>query len=521
MLKQQITAYCNANYPQGTLRFLKDKMFIKIFGKQSHDVIQSHNTFLTDSYPLPVLVYNYLHDVVTQPTCKQCHNPTKFSPTNKWPTYCSNKCRFADSDTITAKRQQTNLKKYGSTNVLTSEYGAKKAQQTHLQKYGVKHYNMTAEYRERHKSGDIVRTLDTDQQRRTFRTTFFNKLPQIVPTLTPLFDLEYFIEHGAGSYHNYSWSCNVCSHKFERWLNLGMRPICPQCAPTGTQHEIELKNFLHKHGVEFKYRSRKLLGNGTEIDLFIPSKNIGIEIDGLYWHHELKVGKSYHLDKTNAAEKQGIRLIHIFGDEFYRKEKIVYSRLKHILGIVHRRIYARKCVVRKISNSVKSKFLNKYHIQGDGKGCVHLGLFYRDRLVAVMDIGKQRPGIGKTSEENVMELIRFATVSNFTIVGGASKMLKHFQRMNVTNKLISYADRRWSNGDVYKKIGFKLVSTSSPNYWYTKNFTERLHRIGFQRSQLAVKLQNYDPTLSERDNMLNNKFLRVWDCGTLRYELTW
>lgn len=521
MLKQQITDYCNATYPQGTLRLLKDKMFIKIFGKQAYDTIQTHNTFLADEYPLTVLVYNYLNDIVAQPLCKQCQGPTKFNPTNKWPIYCSNKCRFADSAATTAKRQQTNLEKYGTTNVLVSKHGFEKSKQTHLQKYGAEHYNMTAEYRERHKSGDIVRTPNIEQQRKTFRTNFYNKLHELVPTLIPLFDLEQYIKHGAGSYHNYLWSCKVCSHKFERWLNLGMRPICPQCAPTGTQHEVDVKNFLHKHGIEYKYRNRKLLGNGTEIDLFIPSKNIGIEIDGLYWHHELRVGKTYHLDKTNAAEKQGIRLIHIFGDEFHRKERVVYNRLKHILGIVHRRIFARKCVVREVDSSTKSKFLNKYHIQGDGKGYIHLGLFHRNRLVAVMDIGKQRPGIGKTSEEGVMELIRFATVSNFTIVGGASKLLKHFQRMNITNKLISYADRRWSNGDVYKKLGFKLINTSSPNYWYTNNFTERLHRIGFQRSQLAAKLLKYDPTLSERDNMLNNKFYRVWDCGTLRYELTW
>lgn len=520
MLKQQITNYCNSNYPDGTLRFLKDKMFIKTFGQQAYDTIQSHNNFLVDQYPLPVLVHNYLNDITIQPTCKQCSSPTKFNTNNKWPVYCSNKCRFADSATTTTKRKQTNLEKYGATNVLASHHGIEKSKQTHLEKYGVSHYNMTAEYRERHKTGDIVRKHNPELLRTTFRTNFFNKLNDIVPNLIPLFDLNHFIEHGAGSYHNYQWECRVCSHRFERWLNLGMRPICPHCAPTGTQHEVEMKDFLHKHGIEYKYRSRKLLGDGTEVDLFIPSKNIGIEIDGLYWHHEQRVGKQYHLDKTEAAEKQGIRLIHIFGDELHRKERVVYNRLKHILGLVSRRVYARNCEVREISNNIKAKFLNKYHIQGDGNGSIHLGLFYRNRLVSVMDIGRQRPGIGKTTD-NCMELIRFATVANFTVVGGAGKLLKHFQRMNTTNKLVSYADRRWSEGSVYTKLGFKLTSKSAPNYWYTKNFTERLHRIGFQRSQLEKKLETYDSSLSERDNMLNNKFYRVYDCGTLRYELTW
>jgi hypothetical protein len=137
-----------------------------------------------------------------------------------------------------------------------------------------------------------------------------------------------------------------------------------------------------------------------------------------------------------------------------------------------------------------------------------------------MDFGKQRPGIGKGTGD-AMELIRFASISNFNVVGGASKLLKAFKQQSDIRKLVSYADRRWSVGNVYEKLGFKLTATSKPNYWYTKNFTERLHRIGFQRAQLEKKLPSYDENLTERDNMLNNKFYRVWDCGTLRYELNW
>ena len=518
MLKQQITSFCDQQY-KGSLRFIKDKLFIKQFGQTAYDTIQRHNSFLVEEYPLSVKVYNYLYDINQQPLCKTCNGVVKFNSTKQWLTYCSKKCRGADS-AVTEKRRSTNIQKYGSSNYLASEQGLNKSKESHLKRYGVTHYNKTQAYVDRIKSGDIVRTFDGDKYRKTVRTKFYNDLRTVVPTLTPLFTEEKYIKHGASSYHEYDWQCDVCGHKFQRWLNIGLRPLCPHCLPQGTEHERLIKDFLHKHGVEYVFRSKKLLNNNLEIDIYIPSKRVGIEINGLYYHKEQNVGVQYHLDKTLAAQANGIRLIHIFGDEMHRKSSIVLTRLKHILGLNKRNVHARKCVVQPISNATKSKFLNKYHIQGDGHGSIHLGLFYRNRLVAVMDFGKQRPGIGKSTGVAI-ELIRFASIANFNIVGGAGKLLKAFQRQTGINKLVSYADRRWSVGNVYEKLGFKLTATSKPNYWYTKNFTERLHRIGFQRAQIAKKLPNYNASLTERDNMLNNKFYRVWDCGTLRYELTW
>jgi hypothetical protein len=494
-------------------------MFVKQFGQNAYNAIQQHNHFLVEDYPISVKVYNYLNDICEQPKCRTCNAAVKFNSTKQWLTYCSKKCRGADSD-VTEKRRATNTVKYGAINYLTSVEGLQKSKNSHLQRYGATHYNKTQAYVDRIKSGDIVRTFDKEKYRKTVRVKFYRDLHNVVPTLKPLFTEDEYVQHGASTYHDYGWQCKVCNHNFERWLNIGLRPICPHCMPKGTAHERKVKDFLHNNGIEYVYRSRKLLGNGLEIDIFIPSKNIGIEINGLFFHKEQNVGIRYHLDKTIAASNNGIRLIHIFGDELYKRESIVFSRLKHLLGLVKRTIYARKCEVIPISNSVKSKFLNKYHIQGDGHGSIHLGLFYHNKLVAVMDFGKQRPGIGKTSEDT-MELIRFATISHFTVVGGAGKLLKAFRQLKVSGKLVSYADRRWSVGNVYEKLGFNLTTKSNPNYWYTKNFTERLHRVGFQRSQLATKLSNYDPNLSERDNMINNKFYRVWDCGTLRYELTW
>lgn len=517
MLKQQITEFCKKYY-KGSLRFLKDKMFIDNFGGTAYETITTYNTFLTEDQPLSVKVYNYLNNISTQPVCKTCGVSVKFNSTKGWMTYCSVNCRSKDSSVVD-KRKTTNIVKYGVTNFLASEQGKKKSQESHLRKYGETHYNKTQEYVDRHKTGDIVRSFDREKYRTTVRTKFYNNLNEIVPNLTPLFSLDFFVKNGAGSYYQYDWLCNVCNHTFQRWLNIGLRPICPRCSPKGTAHELMLKAFLDRYNIPYVFRSRKILDKNLELDVYIPSKNIAIEIDGLFYHKEQNVGKHYHLDKTTMAQKKGIRLIHIFGDEFHRKCNVVFYRLKHILGVTHRSIYARECVVQTITPKQKSKFLNKYHIQGDGNGSIHLGLFHRQRLIAVMEFGKQRPSIGKQKCDESIELIRFATIAHFNVVGGAGKLLSHFKKLKIATKIVSFADRRWSTGDLYEKLGFTLAKTSGPNYWYTRNFTERLHRVGFQRSQLSTKLASYDATQTEQYNMLQNGFHRVWDCGTLRYEL--
>ena len=91
--------------------------------------------------------------------------------------------------------------------------------------------------------------------------------------------------------------------------------------------------------------------NGKELDIYIPNKKLAIEYDGLVWHSE-KFNKQwdYHLMKTLECEKQGIRLIHIFEDEWLEHKEIVKAKLKHILGYDNDlpKVFARKCVVNEI-----------------------------------------------------------------------------------------------------------------------------------------------------------------------------
>jgi len=302
--------------------------------------------------------------------------------------------------------------------------------------------------------------------------------------------------------------------------HLSQHQGCPKCNDWNvSKDEKRLFDFLKKYNKKIIQSDKNILG-GLEIDIFIPDKNIAIEFNGLYWHSEnCGKGKDYHLNKTNLCNKKGVQLIHIFESEWKLKNKIVKSRLKNALNLNKYKIFARKCEIKEVDAKVKNRFLEKYHIQGADRASVKLGLFYKNRLVAVMTFCKNRKALGKNHIEGEWELSRYVTINGFSIVGGAGKLLKYFERNWSPKKITSYADIRWSQGNLYYKLGFEKIHQSNPNYWYFKGSSYNLkHRFNFRKSELSKKLENFDPNKTEWQNMKGNKWKRIWDCGNLVFE---
>lgn len=327
----------------------------------------------------------------------------------------------------------------------------------------------------------------------------------------------------------FDWHCNKCGNDFSAYLdqNLITREHLParclNCHPIScgtSKYEYEVADFLRNecHVDDVLMHDRTII-NPYEIDIIVPSKSIGIEYDGLYHHSEIGGGKpkTYHSFKTNEAKKHGYQLIHIFEDEWLNKRLIVESRLKSIFGVIDKKIYARKCIVKNVDSSLTKKFLNENHLQGWSNSSINLGLFYNDMLVALMTFGKPR-----YNKECEWELIRYCSSLDTQVIGGAGKILKAFEIQYHPNSLLSYADYRWSNGKMYESLSFKLDHISEPNYWYIKNtICGRFSRVKFQKFKLKKMFNNFDDSLSEVENMRNNGFDRVFDCGNLVYIKTY
>jgi hypothetical protein len=274
--------------------------------------------------------------------------------------------------------------------------------------------------------------------------------------------------------------------------------------------ETEVFEFVKSLGLEpTKHRIEK-----QEIDIFIESKKIGIEYNGEYYHSCKFVDKNRHLNKTLLMLNNNIKLIQIWESEWYNKQDIVKSMIKNKLGKTDRKLYARQCNVRELSSEDKGEFLKKNHIQGNDRSHVALGLYHEYELVCVMTFGSRKITGSKT-----FELLRFCNTLNTTVIGGASKLFKYFVN-NYWNgeNITTYCDIRFSPVTTfYESLGFKLKHRSVPNYFYFRpaqpQYLKLLHRSNFMKHNLHKKIDVYDKNKTEYENMRDNGYLRVYDCG--------
>jgi hypothetical protein len=249
-----------------------------------------------------------------------------------------------------------------------------------------------------------------------------------------------------------------------------------------------------------------------ELDIYLPEYEFAIEHHGLYWHSydykESPREKSRHADKCSLCEEMGIRLIQVFENEWSNSKELIKSMLQSKMGVISNKIHARKCDIKGMNKSQHSEFMDTNHLQGK-RGCsVAYGLFYDDQLVAAMSFNEHK--------KYEWEIARFANKLGYIVVGGASKLLNRFVRDYSPNQIMTFADRRYSNGNLYMKLGFKFVGNTSPNYFYIKN--NKIHsRQQFMKHKLESKLNQYNPNLTEYENMFLNGYRRLWDAGHAKF----
>ena len=276
-----------------------------------------------------------------------------------------------------------------------------------------------------------------------------------------------------------------------------------------SHHEQEIVKFIEEIGFSPDVGNREVL-NGRELDIVIHDKKVAIEYDGIYWHSDKFRDKNYHLRKTVDADSMGYRLIHIFEDEWvYRKDQ-VKAKIRSILGVDDRAVvYARKCKHITPPKPDALVFLDDNHIQGGSSFSVCFGLEYDGALVALMSF--------KKSTENVYELTRYATSSR--VVGGFTRLLnraKEFLRGLGVTRIVSFADLRYSDGNMYSSCGWSHEYNTPPDYQYVVG-DKRVRKQNYRRAVLGRKLEFFDPSLSERENMEMNGIRRVYNCGLMKF----
>ena len=133
-----------------------------------------------------------------------------------------------------------------------------------------------------------------------------------------------------------------------------------------------------------------------------------------------------------------------------------------------------------------------------------------------MSFGSFRKNLGREKIDGGFELLRFANAKNISVIGGASKLFNHFVKTISPVEIISYADRRWSMGNLYEQLNFTLSHCSEPNYFYVIG-NERKNRFGFRKDILISKF-GCSPDDTEHNFCKNKGWYRIYDCGTKVYK---
>ena len=394
------------------------------------------------------------------------------------------------------KANKTKLEKYGTLNF------SEKVNKTKLEKYGTLNFSEKANKTKVEKYGSLSNLYLSNSYVR-----LKNKYEDIVEF--HFSEKEY---NGAKEYVKYEFKCKKCNLIFQDNMTNGSFPKCPECHPCSiSKFEDEIFDYIKNSNII--RNDRKILDN-FELDLVLPDYNLAIECNGVYWHSEISGGKNryYHLNKTNQCKEKNIKLIHIMDYEWLEKQEIVKSIISNKLNKSNV-IYARKCNIKVIDSKIKNKFLYKNHIQGEDKSNIKLGLYYNNELVSVMTFVKSR-----FDKKYQYELSRYCNRLYTTVIGGASKLFKHFINNYEVYSIVTYSDKRFFDGKLYENIGMTFVNDTPPNFYYFNKNKIPMSRMKFQKHKLPKLLENFDPSLSEWKNMQMNGFDRIWDCGNLKYE---
>lgn len=269
--------------------------------------------------------------------------------------------------------------------------------------------------------------------------------------------------------------------------------------------EKEISAYVNSLGVSCVENDWSVLGT-KEIDILIPSKKLGIEVNGLFWHSSVtNENSNRHLEKTKLAQSAGIDLLHITDYEWNNKTDIIKNIINAKLGI-NTTVYARQCSIVTVSTAQEKQFLDSYHLQGYVPSTMCYGLMHNNTLVMLVSVGKSR--YSKLAE---YEVLRVCSTKGITVVGGISKLMKQFAHLGA---IVTYCDRSKSLGNGYIKSGFTYVNETGPGYFWT-NGNDVISRYKSQKSNLAKWLTTYNPALSESENMVAANYKRYWDCGNL------
>ena len=288
--------------------------------------------------------------------------------------------------------------------------------------------------------------------------------------------------------------------------------------------EEEIHNLLTINQIEFE----KIFQLSIFNTYYLPKHKLHLHLITIQKFQESILPKDYFQKLSDTINAQGERIIHLGEDVWLNQKDLVQSRILAMIG-KFKRLNARHCIIERIDKKISDNFLNINHLQGsvnakfkyglflkpqyiqrfglvvcedtdNGTENEHLGLvvcedtgngtenehptqqFYNSTnqslMIAVATFsGGRLMKYGERMGERSYELIRFASLRGYSVMGGMDKLLKAFELEHNPDDIMSYADRDWSDGRSYEILGFERIENIEPQTFLLDNQIFKRHSV--------------------------------------------
>ena len=255
--------------------------------------------------------------------------------------------------------------------------------------------------------------------------------------------------------------------------------------------------------------------------LYFKDRNVAISLNEKYESSNLHKSKDYFTKLHDEYEKKGIRLIQIFDWRVEHEDSFKKIKMLLITAIGNpKKIYARQCDIREITNEEARPLNEEFHTMGHRNAKVTYGLFYKGQLVEIMSFGKNKWNRNILSD-NSWEILRgcLSSINTFMldtdpnelyfVAGGPTRLLTHFIRDYKPDMIISYCECDLFSGSSYKAAGMQYAgNTGATKYWILDEDDPETGKHGYVIPRNPSKYKEY----KER-----SKGVVVWTCGSSRW----
>lgn len=302
--------------------------------------------------------------------------------------------------------------------------------------------------------------------------------------------------------------CDFCDREFATSLSDMKRGKIFSCGClTGkiSKPVIEIKEFLDENDIPIKFEH--YIGKNYFLDLYSDEFKIGIEFNGLRYHTNTK-SKIKEFKKMELCKQQDIELIIIFEDEWTFKSNIIKNILLNKFNKTKPiSIRPKNCHIKMCKNSENKFLLDSYHIQGNRNSKINIGAFHDNKLIATISLDKP-----SRQNSGDYEISRMCADPKYKIHGIWSKFLNFIKQNSIiSGKLYTFSDNRFSNGNVYKNMGFVLEKEIKQDYYWAKG-RYRYHKSKMRKNDLIKSLN-----LTESEYWIQQGYNKIWDMGKKKW----